>query len=157
MLGLTKLAMAYTKQQVEDIFNEVIDRISNGESLNKILQDKNKPRRCTFYEWLEKDEEKANKYARACNTRAEVIFDEILEISEHTEEDHTAFTGINVIQRDKLRIDARKWVLAKMMPKKYGDKAEIDHKSSDGSMTPAPTILVNSDATKKGLDELING
>ena len=33
----------------------------------------------------------------------------------------------------------------------------IDHKSSDGSMTPAPTILVSSEATKKGLDELING
>lgn len=33
----------------------------------------------------------------------------------------------------------------------------IDHKSSDGSMTPAPTILVNSEATKNGLDELING
>lgn len=32
----------------------------------------------------------------------------------------------------------------------------IDHKSSDGSMTPAPTILVSSEATKKGLDELIN-
>lgn len=144
--------MAYTKAQVETIFNEVIERISNGESLNKILGEKDKPRRCTFYEWLEKDKEKANNYARACEERADHLFDEILEIAEHATEDHTPFTGVNVIQRDKLRIDSRKWILSKMMPKKYGDKIEHDLKSSDGTMTPQ--IIVSSEKTKTEIEKL---
>ena len=37
----------------------------------------------------------------------------------------------------KLQIDARKWAASKIAPKKYGDKTELDVKSSDGSMTPA--------------------
>jgi len=42
------------------------------------------------------------------------------------------------IQRSRLRIDARKWVASKLKPKKYGDR--IDHTSTDGSMTPQPTV-----------------
>ena len=43
-----------------------------------------------------------------------------------------------------LRIDTRKWALARMSPKKYGDKVtqDIDLKSSDGSMTPTKIVLV---------------
>jgi hypothetical protein len=30
-----------------------------------------------------------------------------------------------VVQRDRLRVDARKWLLAKLQPKKYGEKIDI--------------------------------
>ena len=32
----------------------------------------------------------------------------------------------NVIQRDRLRVDTRKWYLSKLNPKKYSDKIQVD-------------------------------
>ena len=41
-------------------------------------------------------------------------------------EEGNPITNHNVIQRDRLRVDARKWALSKMNPKKYGDKQAIE-------------------------------
>lgn len=118
--------MAYSEKQIEEIFNSIIKDIELGLSLRASLLKKNRPDSTTFYKWCDKDENKATQYARACEKRADKIFDEIIEIADHSEEDHTPFTGLNVIQRDKLRIDARKWMLSKMNPTKYGDKIQTD-------------------------------
>jgi hypothetical protein len=67
-----------------------------------------------------------NTYTRAREAQADYLADEIISISDHSEEDHTAFTGANVVQRDKLRVEARKWIAAKLKPKKYGDKVEVE-------------------------------
>lgn len=31
------------------------------------------------------------------------------------------------VQRDRLKIDARKWLLAHLNPKKWGDRIDIEH------------------------------
>jgi hypothetical protein len=48
----------------------------------------------------------------------------------------------NVIQRNKLQIDARKWMLGKMQPKKYGDKLDV---TTDGDklQNTQSNIIVN--------------
>ena len=79
-----------------------------------------------FFELCDSDETKAQRYARANKTRADLLFEQINDIANHTDEDHTPFTGGNVVQRDKLRIDALKWQLSKMNPKKYGDKIQTE-------------------------------
>lgn len=135
--------MAYSEKQKEEIFNKIISGIADkGRSLRSILKDKGMPSVSTFFIWLEGDENKSKQYARAMELRAEGIFDEILEISDKRDEDHTAFTGINVIQRDKVMIDARKWVLSRMNPKKYSDKIDI---TSDGEKVSGsiPVVLEN--------------
>jgi hypothetical protein len=80
----------------------------------------------THLNWLRTYEEYLSKYVRAKEDQADFLSDEMLEISDHTEEDHTPFTGANVIQRDRLRIDTRKWIASKLKPKKYGDKLDIE-------------------------------
>ena len=119
--------MAYSKEKIDSIFSEILTDIENGLSLRGSLKNENRPNSETFYKWLDSSEDKAKRYARAAEKRADAIFEEILEISNHTEEDHTPFTGSNVIQRDRLKIDARKWMLAKMNPKKYGDTVKTEH------------------------------
>lgn len=80
-----------------------------------------------FYSWVQDDEALLHIYTRAREAQADYLADEIISISDHSEEDHTAFTGANVVQRDKLRVEARKWIAAKLKPKKYGDKVEIEN------------------------------
>jgi hypothetical protein len=118
--------MAYSQQQIDDTFDDILREIEQGNSLISILRRKEFPSTATFYQWLEADEIKAKRYARACEIRADVIFEDIIDIADHTAEDHTPFTGANVVQRDKLKIDARKWIVAKLHPKKYADRSISD-------------------------------
>jgi hypothetical protein len=118
--------MAYSQKQIEDTFNDILSEIEQGNSLISILRRKEFPSTATFYQWLEADEDKAKRYVRACEIRADVIFEDIIDIADHSAEDHTPFTGANVVQRDRLKIDARKWIVAKLHPKKYSDRVYQD-------------------------------
>jgi hypothetical protein len=118
--------MAYSQQQIDDTFDEILREIEQGNSLISILRRKEFPSTATFYQWLEADEDKAKRYVRACEIRADVIFEDIIDIADHSDEDHTPFTGANVVQRDRLKIDARKWIVAKLHPKKYSDRVYQD-------------------------------
>jgi hypothetical protein len=97
----------------------ICDRITEGESLRSILKD-NKPfSKSTFLDIVDANSDIADQYARAMADRQDVLFEEIITIADSQEND------INAIQRNRLQIDARKWVLGKMNPKKYGDKIDM--------------------------------
>lgn len=123
--------MAYTDKDKDNIFEYVCQEIEKGRALRNVLKDENMPSTSTFYQWLDNDEVKAKQYARATEVRADIIFDDILAIAdENTNDTSINENGIevvnnDVIQRSRLRIDARKWVLTKLNPKKFGDKTDI--------------------------------
>ncbi len=95
-------------------------------SLRTICKMEGMPSVATILKWLRDDEGGfAGQYARAKEEQADLLVEDMLDISEHTNEDHTAFTGANVVQRDKLRIETRKWIASKLKPKKYGDKLDV--------------------------------
>lgn len=62
-----------------------------------------------------------------------------------------------IIRRQKFEGAACGFYNANIIARDLGLSDKKDLTSSDGTMTPKPTILVNNEATKKGLDELING
>jgi len=117
--------MAYTDKEKTKHFNAICNLIQKGKSLRQALKENKKPSYETFYKWLDEDKNKTKQYARATEERADKMFDDIISIADDDSKDQTPFVGVNYIHRDKLKIDARKWALAKMMPKKYGDKLEL--------------------------------
>ena len=123
--------MAYIQKEIDNIFDYVCIEIEKGRALRNVLKDDNMPSTSTFYQWLENNNEKAKQYARATEIRAEVIFDDILNIADQNNNDtfinDDGFEVLNndVIQRSRLKIDARKWVLSKLNPKKFGDKLDV--------------------------------
>lgn len=117
----------WTDEMVEEIFT----RMMNGETIGSICgvgRDDWLPSEVTFYKRLANDEEFAKEYVRAREVQAHREVDEIRKIADEAlpENVHVA----------RLQIDARKWRASKMASKKYGDKLEVDNKSSDGSMSP---------------------
>jgi hypothetical protein len=78
--------------------------------------------------------------------RAELMGDEILNICDATQDDiitdenGNLLTNHNVIQRDRLRVDTRKWLMSKMKPKKYGDKTDI---TTNGEKIEQPLFYIN--------------
>ena len=97
-----------------------------GESLNKICQRPGMPSRTSVYRWLREYEQFRNNYARATEDRAESIFEEMLDIADSAEEETAS------IAKARLQIDARKWILGKMNPKKYSDKQTVEHSGPNG-------------------------
>jgi hypothetical protein len=72
------------------------------------------------------------QYARALEDRASVWAEEFMEIADDSTNDwvETKFgpqVNREAIERTKLRIDARKWMMARILPKKYGDKLDLNH------------------------------
>src|SRR5262245_1332106 len=63
--------------------------------------------------------------------------EEILELSDKIEDDNPV-----KVQRARLQVDSRKWLAARMAPKKYGDRISHDVKGPGPTIQPA--ILVRS-------------
>jgi len=79
----------------------------------------------SFRQWRIADDDIQAQYTRAREDRATSIFEDILDISDEKKSDPND---------RRVRIDARKWMLGKMSPKRYGDK--IDVTSGDKPLEP---------------------
>lgn len=134
----------YTK----DMADNICEKIANGRSLRSICAEDGMPPMKTIYRWLEANEEFRHQYARARDKQADYFAEEIIEIADSAEAESAA------VSKAKLQVDARKWAASKIAPKKYGDKQEIDVKSSDGSMTP--TVRLNAEEFRKIAEDVLN-
>lgn len=123
----------YTK----DLAIEICLRLSSGQSLRQICKDPHIPSRETIYNWLFNSSEYQAEFtemynqARAC--QMEGWAEEIIEIADDKSEDvvedakGNQYLNKEFVMRSRVKIDARKWVMSKMAPKKYGDRIAVDH------------------------------
>lgn len=116
---------------------EICTQLSSGKSLRTICSQSGFPSQTAVFEWLAIHKDFAELYAQAREAWADAIFEEILEISDASELDTTINErGTEVanhewIARSRLRVDTRKWALARMSPKKYGEKNTTDLNLND--------------------------
>lgn len=103
-----------------EVFAELLADVSAGEAIRNSLAARSvNPR--VFYGFLARDDEAAKRYARAREAGLCRMSDRIEEIADDAELD----------PNDKrVRIDARKWLLTKLMPKVYGDRVDMNHGGS---------------------------
>ena len=155
---LRLLVMQYTEEQKQKVLTLIFNDVSGGLALRRSLKDRNLPA-ITFYKWMDKYPDKAKQYARATEIRSELMAEDILSICDSTGDDIITnelgqeITNHNVIQRDRLRVDTRKWLMSKMMPKKYGNNSEV-HQTNTNINTTFSEI---SEKEKRDLrDELEN-
>jgi hypothetical protein len=118
-----------------ELAQTICQRIAQGESLRAICASDDMPAMSTVFVWLSEDKTFAEQYARAREEQADGYADEIVAIADEPPQLVTKDDGEDVevsldsaaIQRQRLRIDARKWVASKLKPKKYGDKVDVEH------------------------------
>lgn len=116
--------------------------------MRQICADDTMPGRRTVHSWLFSNREFQHQYALACELRADEMNDEILDIVDDGQNDwmdKKLNNGETIevvnhehIQRSKLRAETRKWILAHMNPKKYGEKIQQEISNPDGSLTMTP-------------------
>lgn len=118
------------------LFTAICDRISRGESLRSVCRDPEMPHKSTVLRWLHERPELRAQYARARDDLMEYWASDILEIADDGTLD--LVPGLNKygdevmvpnhanVQRDRLRIDSRKWLLSKLAARTYGDHLAVD-------------------------------
>lgn len=120
--------------------HKICERIMEGETLNKITQDPRMPTKRTVLRWLNDPQLEGFRelYYNARRVFAELVIDEVIELADDSSKDwietynkHGQPNGWKpdheCVQRARLRIDTRKWLAAKMIPRVYGEKLEVEH------------------------------
>ena len=119
----------------EKLVDRMLEEIASGRSVIGMCREEDwTPNAETWYRWLYKIEGLSNRYAQAKSVQSEREADIILDIA-----DNATNTDYQVA---RLRVDARKWIASKLLPNKYGERTQIDHSSTDGSMKPTVIELV---------------
>ena len=124
----------------DELAADICRRLSLGERARQICRDDRMHVKTTLMKWLTEPDKVAfsEQYARARDCQADYYADEIIDIADELGEG----VDSNAVNIAKLRIDSRKWKVARMSPRKYGDKQQIDHTSSDDSFKPTVIKLV---------------
>jgi len=119
--------------------------IEQGGSLRGFCAIEGNPCKTTVLKWLRTNAAFAAQYASARARQMDHYAEEILEIADDNTNDieeveiaegvKVTRTNHDVINRAKLRIDTRRWLMGKLAPKKYGDKLDVttDGKKLDGN------------------------
>jgi hypothetical protein len=120
-------------QLTPELEHEICDMIAEGLSLNTACAKLNCSK-STFLLHVNENRELADQYTRSISSRSEIWAEEIIDIADDNVldvkeiekngrvieiEDH------DVVNRARLRVDSRKWILSKLQPKKYGDKIDV--------------------------------
>ena len=124
----------YSEEQKEQIITDICNRVINDKtSFNKAVEE-SQISYVAFFNWMVKSEKLKELYNYAREVRSDVLFEEIITIADTPIEGRkTKITdrGIeetvgDMTEHRKLQIDARKWVVAKMQPKKYGESIKTE-------------------------------
>jgi hypothetical protein len=127
-----KRARGRPSTYTSEIANKICAQLSDGRSLRSICKYEDMPSQRAVYGWLSKRDEFVQQYARAREVQADLLFDEILDIADGAKDDPID------IQRARLQIDVRKWMVGKLAPKKYGEKVTQAITGKDGE---GPAII----------------
>ena len=116
-----------------EVIDEFLARLVEGGSIGSVCRDPEMPSTQAVAYWLQHNPAFREKYEAARVVQADILFDNLLDIADDSAEDWTQnedgekrLNG-EAVARSRLRIDARKWILSKLIPKKYGDKIEVNH------------------------------
>jgi hypothetical protein len=111
---------------------EICRQLADGNTLRRVCRDDGMPSEATVRGWAMEDRDGFSaQYARAREIGYHAMADEALDISDdgtndtYLDEDGNRRTDQDVIARSRLRVDTRKWLLSKALPKVYGDKLEL--------------------------------
>ena len=121
-----------------ELAKEICDVIASSSAGIKRLCKENSswPSYNTIYRWLANYPEFRDQYAQAKKCQVELLVDELLDIADDNSNDcivdaegQPHFNN-QAIHRARLRIDTRKWLACKLVPKVYGLQKVDDNVAS---------------------------
>ena len=115
-----------------ELADEVCALVAEGKSLRQVTELTGMPSRRAVQYWLTRYPDFKEKYECAMMLLGEFWAHEIIEIADDTAgdyvitEDGRRVVDHENINRARLKVDARKWLLSKILPNRYGDRVTAD-------------------------------
>lgn len=134
----------------DELATEICTQLAEGNSLRSICEKPEMPSMGTVLRWVldGQHEEFRKQYELSRDIQADVLADDIQHIADHTQKGIKTKTTSDgkvetqegdMTEHRKLQIDARKWIAARLKPKKYGDKVEQTIQGGDKPILISPT------------------
>lgn len=131
-----------------DIAEAICAGLAEGKTLRAVCRAAGMPSEVTVRRWALEDREGFSaQYGKAREIGYQRMADEILEIADDSSCDsivdgETGAERINseFVARSRLKVDTRKWLLSKALPKIYGDKITQEHQGAGGGPVLFQTI-----------------
>jgi len=143
--------MAYS----QEVGDRICADLAKGMTLRQVCRQEGMPSHSTVIQWALDDVGPgfADQYARARQVGYMVMAEDLTEIADDGVNDWMEVeTGKQPdhehIQRSKLRVDTRKWLLSKALPKVYGDKLQTQALGADGNPADPPKPVINVTVSK---------
>lgn len=124
--ALNRYLLAEVNHEIyTNMFEHVLDKLSEGTSLGSILRSCNRgSETAQFVRWMLKDQHRKGRYEEALTYGAEVMKAELIDIADGVNADGSEIP--EDIQRSKLRIDTRLKVMGFDNKKRFGDTKTIE-------------------------------
>ncbi|MGZ0073358.1 terminase small subunit-like protein [Sphingobium limneticum] len=144
---------ARASRKTEKIRQEVLQFIVAGESIRSICDREGMPCKSTVMNWIAADPEFRAGYVAAKALYAEVLAEEIIEIADDAKYDWVEGENgkeldYEHVQRSRLRVDSRKWLAARLSPKRYGDSAMLKIGEAEAAPSAANGLSQNEIAVR---------
>lgn len=124
--------MKYRKPS-KTLANELFALMHKGNSYSKSCRDIN-AHKGELWKFINNNPQLSEQYARARESCISYMANEIIEIADEMPltEPQTGKIDRAAVEWQKLRLDSRKWLLSKVLPKQYGNQpAKDDNKDDD--------------------------
>ncbi len=122
----------------QELADEICFQLAQGKSLRTVCKMEGMPPGETIFRWFREKPSFCEQYAKAKQEATDALAEEIQDISDEALEGIQGSPSDSArVKAQQLRIDTRKWIMAKMKPKKYGDKMDV---TSDGKALPTPIL-----------------
>lgn len=128
-----------------ELCKEICLQVAEGKSVSAICRADGMPTAWAFYKWLREYPEHVADYTYALSARAHLLADQTLEIADEV-------VGKDDAQRQRLRVDTRKWAAGTMLPKVYGLKVGVG-----GADDLPPVRMINATMTPAEAYALMTG
>lgn len=121
----------------EPVLSEILAAIATTpKSLESICREiESAPSARTVYRLIDADEELCQRYTRAKEAQLQILADQLIDLADTDRicekvtikaDGSREVVILDQVERTKVQIDTRKWLLAKLNPKKYGEKIQQD-------------------------------
>lgn len=121
--------------QTAEVEEEILDRLSVGESLLSICQSEHLPALITVQRWRSNDADFSARVDAAYRSCTEVLADAVLDIASGGP------LSMDNHHEDKVLIDAIKWYAAKTNPRKFGDRVDVNVDATRYTVIANPSVV----------------
>lgn len=151
----------------DELALQICERLADGETLRAVCATPGYPDERTVRRWALDDKHPFSpQYTRARELGYHKMADDLIEIADDgtndyvtkSNKDGSTYEALNAehVQRSRLRVDIRKWLLSKALPKMWGDKLELTGK--DGKdLIPEETTMTKIEMARQIAYQLREG